>query len=281
MAPGDRKCQELRGQGTDVRAEVVIGLGFALLVAPVGLAGSEDDPEISDELGDVDWGLPYSIGPASPFPAAASLDIDRSWFHDETPTDIQLTMKVADLANVTDFETNGGFGRWGTRFELSNYVPDTRDNWWNYTWIITVDVNNGPTGWHSYVATPDANGTRGEERTASLLRDIEDDRFVLTIPRTSLGSPQAGDRMFDLRSLHDGDMGLAPYATDHQDQSSSPRAEYVFQMDSVPEGVGGSRENATQESVGGNATSKPVPSAPVATLTALGLAFALRRQSSK
>lgn len=203
------------------------------LAAPMAQAGTAEEPEISDAVGDVDM-YPLPVDGGSPFEQTAALDVVASWIHDETPTEFQVTMQVADLSRVEEFDgPAGSYARWGTRFELSNYVPDTRDDWWNYTWIVNVHLNNGPRGWRASVELPDAGGERGKSVDTEFMRDDEGDRFTVTVPRSALGYPMAGDTMSDLRSLHDGDVAGVSAARLHHNDQSDRGMDYRFTLDSV------------------------------------------------
>lgn len=259
-----------------------------LLLVPLAVAGSQEDPEIKDNAGDVRWSyIPVSPEPV-PFPTehADSFDILASWFHNETPSSISVSMQVADLSVVDDFDsTPDSFARWGTRFEMSNYVPDSRDNWWNYTWIATVSLGNGPAGWRAFIAQPDAGGERGDERAAEFNVDRQDSILTLTIDRADLGSPMAGDAMIKTLSLHDGQLGALDFS-DQSPDGTYPSRDYVFRLDTgnatgTPTEPPAPGPGPAEPSGPGNGTnsdgSKSTPAPWIALPTLVALAWLRRR----
>lgn len=274
----------------DVFEKLLAIIGLILLL-PAAHAGSAADPEISDPIGDVTWDGDRLI--PTPYTQTAAIDCVASWFHDESTTDIKLTMQVADLSRVDEFESS--YARWGTRFELSNYVPDSRESSWSYTWVIAVQFNNGPPGWRAEVQAPDRGG-ESPEADVPFTMDLSTNSFTVVIPRTALGSPGAGDRMKDLLSLHDADVLEGPLLGTlrghHNDQSGGENNErgrdYVFQFDSARDAASeaSSSEGISSTTAVSKATASSDPKeapafAPLTALAMLLLVALRRRQSSK
>lgn len=268
-------------------------LVLALASVPLASAGTAEDPEIRDDTGDVDVSVhPSPVGfPVDAGPPREALDIVASWFHDETESSISLTMAVADLSGTDEWDDpTFGFIRWGTRFELTNYNA-TSDDYWENTWIMGVDLNNGPTGWRASLSPPNRDGELQPDLAATYDIDQTEGTLTVTVDRADLGHPMAGDAMTETLSLHDGSWGAASRGIDYKDQAPGtyPSRDFVFQLDTGQSGATEPSETlptpsiTSQDNTTGNESSKPpAQETPMSPLTVLlAIAFAVHRSASK
>lgn len=274
-----------------MKSAVLVSVGF-LVAVPVGCAGRADDPEVTDDEGDVTWDGD-ALAP-SPFQETSAVDGIAAWFHDETNASLLLTMTVVDLSRAEEMGANGGYARWGTRFQVSSYVPDRNESSWDSTWIAAVHFNNGPAGWRASLEPPYRDGERIDGIDIDHELDVPGNRMTVTIPKAALGWPAAGERLHGTLFLHDGDV-LDVVRMHHTDQSGGanygPGRDYVFQVptpaesasaDSAPEDPepqGAIETNVTEQSDMGK--SAPQVGALVVWLALCAAVWTRRSQSSK
>jgi hypothetical protein len=250
-----------------------VPLVLILVLLPIASAGSPDDPEIRDNVGDarisvfpVPVDLPFVAGPPP-----EALDILASWFHDETNSSISVTMLVADLSGVDEWDNPSlGFIRWGTRFEMTNY-DETSDDYWEKTWIMGIDLNSGPIGWRASPSPPSRDAELQPLLPATYSLDRGAGTLTVTVTRTHLGDPRAGDAMTRTGSLHDANWGPVSYGINYQDYAPDgtyPSRDFVFQLDTGESHAVQNPPAAAQE--------RQTPMSILAVL--LGLVLAARRR---
>ena len=241
-------------------------LAFAFLAAllvPAVSAGSPESPEVTDRAGDVD------VYPGAPAPAGAAdaVDIVATWFHDETDESIQLTMKVTKLTIPPAMGTvPTSMLRLGTRFSTP-YIATDSDEYWDNTWVASATYNSG--AWTARLEPPSV-GLKPQDATAvDVTVDEAGNSVTLTLPRTVLGSPKAGDQLTVVHSLHDMDWpAYGVFFTDQGPDDYTAGGAYTFKGPLGPQSAkaGGSASTVGKQpepaATGGSSTGSSAGSAP-------------------
>ena len=161
-------------------SSLLVSLALALLLslAAPSLAGTAEDPEVTDGINDVTFEgqpacAPSNPAPANPCPGPVGFaNLRKGWVADESETAIVLTIDSADNANVY------GDGLYEFRF--------------------TVGATDYVAGMLAGVAPANGAAPPPEPTGVASSAEFVDTLMVITVPRVAIGSPAAGTLMTKL-----------------------------------------------------------------------------------
>lgn len=176
-------------------------LASLLVLAPLGGAGTANDPELTDSAGDVRIDQPGADAAGAP-PWADASDVLSAWFTDDEQG-LTAHIHVADLASIstTDVGANQDtlfFVRWQPSYDHTTEVLERKGEW---ELRAEYRPSNDP-AWHFWMERPckdgdDTDGCAGEDR--DIIQglqgsvEMEESTVSITAPWWHLEHPRPGD----------------------------------------------------------------------------------------
>lgn len=154
----------------------------AVVGAGVAAAGSADDPEITDDTGDID-------DPA--------VDVDRAWLHGETDTTVEFTVQVVDLSQPSGEEAYHYHVHFVVQTGAKGLSPEAATSQAGVLFhaIGVVNADGSVDGVVQEWIPQGNSGYWDTVTTTGASADYENDRITIDLPRHAIAAPDAGSRL--------------------------------------------------------------------------------------